>query len=701
MNLRRCAALLAAPLLFATACASVSVAEEAPVFDASSTSSVADQAAATSEPATSEPVPEPTVQVPTALPSTPEPAPTITPVPEPLVGAATWALIDGVPAYRKNGVLIKSGLVYSPVLDSDGRQTSASLIVEAEQAALVIVLDRFGQVGFDQMQFKRPVGLSDSIDLSPFVVTGDDQVFIFSEETDSTRCEQWAATTPLSTYGIVDHFDQSFDDLSPTCLPLDRGSSPAERIGNLPKAHDHAIAFGILIDSDPLPPESSPGEDAADDSTDDESAVELVFSSIELEWLALAHSTAEVGDSLLVQSVGLDASIAARTDDPADDSALREIHVHEFGTGVDHTIAESAAGEFLIDLTTLGTNIVRISMDNYGQQMYPYQGAWLDLDRLRGPLTIDFSPEFEIAPGPPPESELNRKAHRLSIWNGSTTDMEFHEFRGITYTNNQRNADRDRTRENPNSCRRIALLGGSWIEAKQTRIDQKPGVIAEAILDSRLPGCHEVITIGRNSYSAENHYQFAKDLVEQFGVELLIFGISKHNLCRMDDDNFIERWEVALETPLRWRLINGEMVKPFTRRDATPVEPDPNRVDDCDFLEQPPVPGSTELALIQKSADLEEIYSQLGAGVTVRYLNIRDVYGDSPEIALQIQAMCEQIDLRCTPVPPPSVTLKPEGIGEHSPFLFRYRDDDHPTARTNQRLARDLATFIEQALADG
>jgi hypothetical protein len=419
--------------------------------------------------------------------------------------------------------------------------------------------------------------------------------------------------------------------------------------------------------------------------------------------LALTDSSQQISDpgaSLRVEIRNKDLALAARTTDPADDSSLTEVHVMGSG-GERRTFTMNDDGSFSIDLDGLPPRL-KIWFDDYGLEHYVRQGAWVDTARLTRQLEIDLEPLFEPTGEPPPPSPQNRNPHELRVWNGSAR-MKVQEYAGFTYTNNFGRADRDRFSENLNDCDRVAYLGGSYVEAVQTRIDQKAGIIAEATLSTRRDRCVEVFTVARSVFSVESHYGNARSLVEDFGVEHLIFNISGSELCRMDDLAYEMANGVARNTPTTWRYVDGRFVAPVLRGEIVEVEEDPDfQLDDyCSFTPDKE-DLSVERALFAKLAAMRDELVSLGPGLEVTYFLMKDAYADSDareERLGLLMSLCDEFDVPCAQLDPPELFKPDELRDDFSPYLYRYLGDGHPNPRANQYTAAALVEVIDSALS--
>lgn len=598
--------------------------------------------------------------------------------------AVAWALIDAVPAHQKSGIFVRTGLDYEPLLDPAHSQERARLTLTAPDAMIAIAPERFGMVQFDGIELD---GLTAPVGLEPwlFVNTGEGALTVFAPAADLDDCaDRFATDDPFAGYGLDGDIQGRFAFATSECLPLTTGSESA---GRLASPATKIQSFGALFSTSGF---STPVAEVDE------------LEPITLTSLALTDSTGgpvDDGEPLSVRVLHEELALAARTTDTADDPPLSELQVLGSG-GERRTFAMSDDGTFSVDLDDLPTRI-KIWFDDYGLEHFVRQGPWIDTVGLSRTLEIDLSPDFEPTGEPPSSSQQTRAPHSLRVWRGSTA-MEVQEYEGLTFTNSQGRADRDRSVDNPNGCHRVAYLGGSYVETVQTRIDQKAGIIAEAILSTRNEQCVEIFTVGQSLFTVESHYANARMLVEDYGVSHLIFNVSSGELCRMDDLVYEMLEGVARDTPTSWRHVDGEFIEPVRRSDAEEVEVDPDfdRPAHCNFSPEKE-DRTVEWALMEKLADLQTAYAALGDDVDVTYFLMKDALSASPirdgRIDL-LMSMCTDTGLPCVPLPLPEIFKPDELQGDLSPYLYRYLGDGHPNPRANQFVAQALADIVESAL---
>jgi hypothetical protein len=601
-----------------------------------------------------------------------------------LAGAATWPLIDSVPAQLKSGIFIRTGLVYEPELDESLDQARARLDLHSGQAMLAVAPQPAG-IAVDEIQLGGFDTTIDDLRAWLFILDSDGALSVFVPDADVADCtSRFSAEQGFADFGLVGDVVGRFAVNSVACRPW--AVSEDLTVGRLDSAVDAVNAFGLLLVTE------APDIDDLD--------------PVYVRWLSVAVSTEPLPEATQAISVRVrnpQLALAARTSDTADDATLETLHILG-GDGTLHEVAVNEDGTFSLDTSALPERL-KLWLDNYGWQQYAVQGPWLDTRRLTRNLEIDLTPEYEIADTNPPPSDRHHRPHELSIWNGGSGVMERQEYRGLNFLNNWGNADRDRLAENPNGCHRAAFFGGSYIEAEQTRVDQKPGVIAEAILAAGADRCAEIFTMGRSLFTVESHYQNVQTLVAEFGITQLIFSISSNELCRMHDDVYVDLNEAALETPLHWRLIGGEMVAPSLRRDAIaqPANDDFSSSEVCSFNTDDDSELDEERFLMSKLDQLATVFAAGNADVRVDYLVTKDAFAaiDDRETRYEtLMALCDELATRCHALPLVEL-YKPEELTavDYSPFLFRYRDDGHPNPALNQLIAASLVEIVGAAMA--
>lgn len=581
-------------------------------------------------------------------------------------GAATAPFVDGVPAFRKAGITLVSGFDYEPLYD-------ASL---AQEAVRLTMTDERGIFGFIPA---NPVAPSDHIQLGPvdgaasawpFVVTEADELRIFVDPESPGDCPTVVQSdAPFQPFGIGDDVDGNLGVTEASCV--ERQIAGEFTVGSLAGLKGSPRAFGVLLTADQH------------------------RSTITLDWLSLGNSSeSEAAEMMHVEVVGREHLIAARTTDPNDDGATMVLHVLR-NDGSKIEIEAQDDGSFGIPRDMLGDR-AKIWVEDYGTEHYASQGAWLDPGRLTANLVIDASPSFTPTGEKPEPSDNHRRPHELSWWNGRR-GMDSQEYAGRNWNNNLGFPDRDRAGDNPNGCRRAAWMGGSFVAAGQTRVDQKPGVIAEALLDTQGEGCFEVISLGQSLFTVETHAGNARMMVEDYGVTQLIFSISGNELCRMHDEVYSFVHGVAPDTPVHWRFFEGRFIEPELRRNAVEVDPPANfRVRDlCSFDPQSPTFDGAKAVATKLGAIGDEMESWDDA-VEVTFLIMKDVLADNPQRAATVLELCLETGHDCMALPALEHRLKPDELAavDFNGFLTRYQDDGHPNETANQHIADALVEAV-------
>jgi hypothetical protein len=582
-------------------------------------------------------------------------------------GVATWPLVDTVPAFRKAGVLVVSGVDYEPELDDGLRQRAAILTLATEAGVFALAPER-GDVSYDQIQ----LGMDEASVMSwPFVITADGVLVVFAAAGELGHCEIAIATDqPFSAFGVEGDVDGNLAFGESRCTPA---TTEGEMIiGNFPTPASGVRSFGVLL------------------SGSSQSEIE-----ISIGWLALGLSTiTEPPPQLRITLAGQDHSLSARSADRQDDAALNTLHVLR-DDGSTMSIQADAESVFLIDRVTLGAR-AKLWVDDYGLEHYVQQGPWIDPTRISADLVIDMTPKFVETGEPPAPSDSHQRPHATRIWNGSA-GLDQQQFHGVNWTNNLGFTDRDRDPDNPNGCLRSAWLGGSYVIAGETRVDQKPALIAEALLDAGAEQCHEILSVGVPLYTVENHLGNAVSLVEEFGVTRLIFSISGNELCRMHDEVYASVHGVAPDTPVHWRFRGGVAIPPLSRGDAIEYEPADEFESSAVCSFNPDRSGfDAAHGIINKLLAIGTYLESLLPGVEVTFYIMKDPLGGRAEMTETILMMCRAGDHDCHAMPIPPAFRKPDDLIkiDYNPSLLRFVGDGHPNARANQFIGRGLADVI-------
>jgi len=599
----------------------------------------------------------------------------------PVVGAATWPLVDAVSGYTKPGLLVRGGLDYVPMFDDTGAQVAARLVFRNDQAMFAVLPQPSGTVDFDQIQL---AGIAmeggATARVWPFVVV-DHTLTAFADEEDLNHCVTAVeAGLDVESFGLSSQLGEHLVSSTGSCLALNQ--SEGIRIGQMGTRWSEVKAFGVLFELSDFDPSR---EIAAT-----------------LEWLALGDSTQPLDEAtgepftITIESFAL--ALASRTADPDDDASLAELHVLT-SDGTASVVSAISPGIFELNSEAV-SGWVKLWFADYGLQHYARQGPWLDLTRLTRDLVIDLSPEYELSDEPPLPSNRSSRPHDLGTWNGSRS-MARQEYQGLTFTNNDGQADRDRLAEPSNDCTRVGYLGGSFVEALQTRVDQKPGIIAESLLWAEAGTCVEVLTVAQDTFTVENHYANARHLVEDLGVELLIFSISNLELCRMDDLVYANSNGVDPTTPVRWRLVDGEIIEPVSRRNALDFDADPAYQirERCDFGGLADSEGAVEASIMEKLNALVSEIGAFGGGTPVVFVNVKDVVLGIDQAADGVERLCNTVGLDCWRLLVDGPSMKPDELADDfNQHLLRYAGDGHPTVQANQVIARLLVDIIRTSL---
>ena len=570
-----------------------------------------------------------------------------------------------MPAFRKTGINVVAGLDYEPMLDDSGAQRSVRLSMNAERGVFAMV----PLATDDSADHIQLGGVDGPAAFWPFVIFEDGELRVFTAPDASGDCpDVVGAGQPFEQFGVVGDVDGGFAVSAGSCVAYQEDDGLI--LGGF-DGRTGVRAFGTLV------------------SADQPDAV------VGFDWLALSDGSEPAeGKPIQIELVGREHLISDRTADPSDDAAVDTLHVLR-ADGSRLEVPATEDGGWSVARDVLGDR-AKLWIEDYGSEFYVRQGPWLDLRRLTSNLTIDVTPEFVPTGVSPDSSDNHRRPHQLSWWNGSRA-MPSQEFAGRNWNNNLGFLDRDRSLDNPNACTRVAWLGGSYVAAAQTRVDQKPALIAEALLDARSDSCFEVFSVGQNVFTVENHAGNARQLVDEFGVTQLIFSISDVELCRMNDDVYSFGHGVAADTPVHWRFLDGEFVAPVSRREAQSVE-----VSDgftirqvCEFdRESPNFPGAQDV--VTTLGMIGDAMESWGEGVEVTFLVMRNVLEAESDVAALVTELCLATGHDCLQLSPLEFRWKPEELRavDFNPYLSRYAGDGHPNAMANQHIARGIVRAV-------
>lgn len=592
-------------------------------------------------------------------------------------GAATsvdaWPLIDRVSAYQKAGLLMTSGADYRPRLDLQLDQRAAVFTLAAERALFAFAPER-GEVDFDAIEIE---GLDGPARAWPMVIDPDATMHVWVSADDDKACAALAERVdPFSTVGITGDAAGRLAVDQVLCARLEENGAVVS--GSLEAAEEEVRTFGVFLIAE----------------------ADAIGSQVTIERLALTNRRAGApAANITVRLFGHDEAIVARTSDASDDAELDILHAID-SSGAAFRIPVEPDGTFAVERDQFVGRAL-LYVDDVGLRHFLQQGPWVDPATLPDQVVIDLRPTFQTIDAVPEGNDRNSQPHTLRIWNGNFL-MTVQDYNGLNWNNNLGRADRERDPANPNGCRRAAWFGGSRVAAEQTRVDQKPGVIAEALLDVDADVCHEVFTSAAPLLSIENHYGDARRLVEEFGVTRLVFSVSSAEVCRLHDHIYAALQGVEPDTPVHWRFVDGEWLEPVGRSAAVAYEVPGDHVagDVCALApDRTGSPGGE--AMMQKLATIAREFEALGPGVEVIFLQMLDVLDGHHRSIETVTAACAEWGLTCARVPEPVARDKPEELADDNPHLLRYIDDNHPNPRANQLVAEGLVGALSRSWSNG
>lgn len=583
--------------------------------------------------------------------------------------AVTASFVDSVPAYRKGGLLWKYGVEHQPVGLKPLTQDAARLIPYQDTAVFMWspeepLSEKTNYIVIELNNDGADEGTRSTI--YPFVFSETSMV-VFSDGQADPSC---ANISPI------------FSNEYPETLASSIGADP-EFVALFPKKH----ACRVLDKVDSLKWAASFPE------ISEVKAIGLLIVSheaepIEVKSLFVGNHHEKMSNEIKVQTSVPDAD------------ALASVFVREPTLSAYTLNNQKKSKKQILSRNALNGQPFQIWYDDFGRAIYPANGHWLDPAKTPNRIEVGFRSEFEILEGIRQGiSDRHRRKHKLSIWAGSKSKMETQEYEGWSILNNFGRADRDRFKENTDDCFRVAVLGGSYIEAVQTKISEKPGIIAEAISGSTLGRCTDIFTIGANVMRPENHIGNAISLVNDFGVDYVLFSLSATEICQMADVFYEKRYGLSPKTPRHWRIVDDKALAPFDAESRIRRDPDTKNlyssISTCELKDLDFNPLEREV--VGKLPIIAETVQKLTeTKVAVEFLLVKDAIAAEKEIVDTITKACLKLSVTCHAVPIPDETRYPAKVERFSPYLYRYKVDYHPNIRANQYIGTALADVVTQ-----
>lgn len=564
------------------------------------------------------------------------------------------AMVDRVPIFRKNGLLWKYGLDYQPIGRQPLVQDFARLHVTAERSIFAWTPRETETPPVDRVRIALKSGGGAVI--VPFLSDRDGRTVLLA--------------------GLDGKGD---------CAGLTDGIGGIEDLGAAFGVEDDEIYryFGQAVTCQT----GWQAEDGNRSAIVLETPVEDI-SAIGLLTVGGAGSTVEVGELAAghagapeAQRIGVTVTSAYEKSEPG----ISKLFLLRGKDGPAEEIAPVEPGRFEIDRGDIGDLPFQLWADDYGGPHYPEQGAWLDPKSLPASMSIRIRPDYDVVPDRKPEdSKRTHRPHRLRIWNGAS-NKPTQEYEGLTFTNNYGNADRDRFPENVNNCFRAVYFGGSHAETVQTRIWQKAGIIAEPLLEREIGRCVEILTFARETHTPENFVDYAREFVEDFGVDAVVVQLYSSNVCWMHDHASARKR--GLRHLRRWRIVNGKPIPPDEAEAEAPD--DEEKVAPCDFSVE--TPGKVERRMMRKMHDMDAYISSLDDQlVKTVFFDWREELIGRDSVTNNLKQLCAEFELNCQFVARPDEMYLPKDIGRYTRNLFWYEHDSHPNHRGNVLIADGL-----------
>jgi len=582
---------------------------------------------------------------------------------------SVFAFTDSVPVFRKNGVFWKYGANYNPILKSPIAQDKAEFELY-EEKGLVVWTPNVGpleKTSYAYFEAEKPK----SVDVIPFISVSN-TLYLVSENESDKLCETVNAPSndsqkkpePIQAF-VENHakvskrlFEYLGDNIK--CVTANKTKAGAWMIPLITNQSPEAMGF--------------------------------FFKGQKNEIITLKNF--HLGTNINGNESQV---IHVQVEKMLDDKLPKKLRLltHE---GQQSIIASQKAGKFDIDRTLLQGGPFRIWVEENKLAVFPTQGEWIDPQNLTGQLFIKQTAEFPID-----EEKKNTRSgktrrvpHKLSVWKGSTGKMKVQEYEGMTFMNNFGKSDRDRFKNNDNNCLRGAIFGGSYVEAAQTKISEKPAILAEAFIGQSLGRCVEFFTYARSIGRAENFINDAKTLITDFDLDFLVFSVSRLELCSQNDEYYNVANGRDLTTPKDWRVIDGKVLAPVPQDLAITFKPDRlaarDAVSKCSYKNDKLLP--LEIAPLEKMKQIEKVLKTEKKDVEVLFFDFKDVLAKKYSLARNIKKHCNTFDLKCYTAPQINIYEFKASDKRYSKYLYRYKNDGHPNIRANQHVAKGLTNMV-------
>lgn len=587
-------------------------------------------------------------------------------------GQRIFGVIDTVPVFRKNGVFWKHGASYRSVLSAPLKQKHADFELYDKSGLIAWTPNQGPLLRTTYAYFDADIPKGSEV--FPFINVAE-TLYLIEGNSGSGLCSEISKMDVDNSQVNVEDFFKSYAKVDKrffrfigndvVCVKADRTESDAWVI--------------------PIEISQSP------------EAIGFLFKGKK-------NQTIRVNDFHLGTHAKLSDPkfISVKAEDTIDGVSPTKLYALTY-QGSEETLSKSKGGDFKLSRDMISGGPFRIWVKENNLDVFPTQGEWQDPTNLAEQLIIKQNVEFKIDPTKKNKKSGTRRRtpHVLSIWNGSTGRMKIQEYEGISFRNNWGKIDRDRFKENENNCLRGAIFGGSYVEAQQTKISEKPAIMAEAFASQTLGRCVEIFTYGRSTYRAENYVNDAVELISEFDIDFAVFSVSRLELCQHNDVFYNQQHGRDTLSPKNWRVISGVPVAPVPQDAAEGFKPNKEAakeaIKDCSY-------DSTKLSEIEikpleKMKDIEAILKAKNNDLKVMFFNFKDVLDLDKDVVSNFVPNCEALSLNCVVLPIPSVYEFKEQQDRFSPYLYRYKNDGHPNVRANQYISEAIAGLVVDAYA--
>jgi len=594
-------------------------------------------------------------------------------------GQSVIAFTDAVPVFRKNGVLWKYGANHNSILKSPIAQDYAKFELY-ENKGIIIWTPDVGPISPTSYAYFQ-AGTPQSNQLIPFINIGDTLHIMQSESANELCSGLTAAADNTNTQD-----NDSLDDRQKS-IQIQTFFEAYAKVS--PRLFDY---IGNKIQCTPFDETGDKAWMIPLETSNSPSAMGVFFKGKKGQTITIKNF--HLGHNLPAQA---NDEIYVKAEKTLDGEIPTQLHLLTHN-GVKSVISSQNTGEFILPRAQIKDGPFRLWVDDNNLAVFPAQGQWIDPELLTDRLTIKQTAEFPIDESNKKKNKSKRKRvpHKLSVWTGSSSLVKIQEYEGLTFKNNLGYADRDRLEKNTNNCLRGVIFGGSYVEAEQTKITEKPALIAEAFTSQKLGKCVEFLTYARSLGRAENFTNDAKELINNFDLDFVVFSISVTELCGINDEFYVNWHGRGLMTPKDWRIVNGKLIPPVAQGKAEKFKPNKEAaraaIKDCNYKEG--ALSATAQAPLEKLKIIETLLKTEKQDLQVLHFNFKDILAKKPKVAKNIQHHCSSYDLQCHILKEPSKFKFDGSENRFSPYLYRYKQDAHPNIRANQYIAHGLSDML-------